>query len=216
VIGRECRRRRRHPDSLSLSPTRCFLTFGTDERRREADQEPVHVHKHTHADIRPIDLTFFERTRKRASAEAKPRPPAAAAAPPQAEVATAALAQAFATLFDHRHSSVICLSCRYYSLATKRRRAEQQRSARGVREQRAPPPPPLPLMAERRKSDGSGASRPSEPAVQIRGFHVEGQHPQQLSPNALLQEMRGKGGVTAGSPAPVIVPPSFQVRSASS
>jgi hypothetical protein len=66
--------------------------------------------------------------------------------------------------------------------------------------------------AGRRKSDGSGASRPSEPAVQIRGFHVEGQQPQQLSPNALLQEqMRGKG-VTGGSPAPVIVPPSFQVR----
>ena len=61
----------------------------------------------------------------------------------------------------------------------------------------------------RRKSDSSSAaSRPSEPAVQIRGFHVEGQQPQQLSPNALLTEMRSKGG----SPAPVIVPPSFQVR----
>jgi hypothetical protein len=60
----------------------------------------------------------------------------------------------------------------------------------------------------RRKSDGSGASRPSEPAVQIRGFHVEGQpQPQQLSPSVLLGSK-----VTAGSPTPVLIPPSFQVK----
>lgn len=60
----------------------------------------------------------------------------------------------------------------------------------------------------RRKSDASGASRPSEPAVQIRGFHVEGQSPE---PCALLQEqLRAK--VTSGSPVPVLIPPSFQVR----
>ncbi len=62
------------------------------------------------------------------------------------------------------------------------------------------------MTEARRKSDGTGAPRPSEPAVQIRGFHVEGQPPPQ-QPEALLHETRGKGG----SPAPPLVPPRIQV-----
>lgn len=60
-------------------------------------------------------------------------------------------------------------------------------------------------MSAGRKSTDSNAS---QPAFKIVGFHVEGVPP---SPDhgTLLQDALTSGG---GSPDPVIIPPSFQVR----
>jgi translation initiation factor eIF-2B subunit delta len=44
-----------------------------------------------------------------------------------------------------------------------------------------------------------------QPAKQVVGFHVEGASPSPTPPSLL------QGGVTAGSPTPVIIPPVFQV-----
>jgi hypothetical protein len=60
-------------------------------------------------------------------------------------------------------------------------------------------------MDNRRRSD-SGAN---QPAVQVVGFHVEGQSPSP-GPSSLLADSMRK--ITAGSPTPVIIPPHFQVR----
>lgn len=55
---------------------------------------------------------------------------------------------------------------------------------------------------------GGKDHQPLPPVVQVVGFHVEGASP---SPNLLSNVLVG-GGMTAGSPTPVIIPPSFQVR----
>eukprot|EP00877_Chromochloris_zofingiensis_P001956 jgi/Chrzof1/11761/Cz06g09010.t1 len=58
-------------------------------------------------------------------------------------------------------------------------------------------------MDNRRKSD----SGHHMPAMQVVGFHVEGQSPSP-NPASILQDSMRK--ITAGSPTPVIIPPSFQ------
>ncbi len=63
------------------------------------------------------------------------------------------------------------------------------------------------LPMERRRSE-SGSNRHVEPAMQVVGFHVEGQSPSP-SPTSILQDSLRK--ISAGSPTPVIIPPSFQV-----
>lgn len=60
----------------------------------------------------------------------------------------------------------------------------------------------------RRTSDASGHQ---EPAKLVVGFHVEGQATSPLTTSYMTNDpYKPKGGL--GSPIPVIIPPSFQVR----
>ncbi len=60
----------------------------------------------------------------------------------------------------------------------------------------------------RATSDMAGKDQ-LQPAVQVVGFHVEGG-----SPSPALHPSLLAGMMTAGSPTPVIIPPTFQVRGA--
>lgn len=71
-------------------------------------------------------------------------------------------------------------------------------------------------MDKRRMSDGVGAgmqapaNRPGPtPAMQVVGFHVEGASPSPVMGSLLAGTATVVG---AGSPTPVIIPPSFQVQ----
>lgn len=57
-----------------------------------------------------------------------------------------------------------------------------------------------------RRHSNSGTN---EPAVQVVGFHVEGQSPSPAPPSILQDSLRK---ISAGSPTPIIIPPAFQVR----
>ena len=52
------------------------------------------------------------------------------------------------------------------------------------------------------------ALRPSPPAVQVVGFHVDGATPSPEQESLLNDDVP----FAASSPTPVIIPPSFQVR----
>lgn len=60
-------------------------------------------------------------------------------------------------------------------------------------------------MEARRRSDGH-----NEPAVQVVGFHVEGQASSPSPATSILQDSLRK--ISTGSPTPVIIPPQFQVN----
>ena len=59
-------------------------------------------------------------------------------------------------------------------------------------------------MDRRRSDQGTSAS---VPITQVVGFHVEGMSPSPVPPSLL-----GDRKPVAGSPTPVIIPPTFQVR----
>jgi hypothetical protein len=60
------------------------------------------------------------------------------------------------------------------------------------------------MPGDKRRSDGGSSN---QPAVQVVGFHVEGQTPSPR-PGSILHEDKK---LISGSPVPVIIPPSFQV-----
>lgn len=66
--------------------------------------------------------------------------------------------------------------------------------------------PPQHVPVGRRRSESGN----NEPAVQVVGFHVEGQSPSPSPGPSILADSLRK--ISAGSPTPIIIPPSFQVR----
>ena len=62
-----------------------------------------------------------------------------------------------------------------------------------------------------RRSESSVSQ--TQPAIKVVGFRVEGAAPSPSPPSTLLADsQRADGNVTSGSPNPVIIPPSFQVK----
>ena len=62
-------------------------------------------------------------------------------------------------------------------------------------------------------SRSSSSVSQTQPAIKVVGFRVEGAAPSPSPPSTLLTDsQRLEGNVVSGSPNPVIIPPSFQVR----
>ena len=61
----------------------------------------------------------------------------------------------------------------------------------------------------RARLDPAGSHAPSKKIV---GFHVEGVAPSPVHHTGFLSDSELQGGHISGSPNPVIIPPSFQVR----